>query len=235
MKIKTFVINLKRRKDRRERMRRIIPSILDVEFTSDLRMDVDGNNLTEDQLSKLGLFQWKINSDNSWWNRPLKKGEIGCSLSHLNCWRHIVKTNSDTSLILEDDIILSDGFTTKLESVLDTLNNHDPNWELLYLGREPLQSDEYACDGIVKPGYSFGTFAYMITRDGAQKLIDTDFEHSLIPSDEFLPAMYIPHPRSDVNKKFQPSLNAYAIEPSLIFPLPEEEANGDTENSDFIT
>lgn len=146
-----------------------MPSILDVEFTSDLGLDVDGKNLTEDKLSGLGLFPWKINSDNSWWNRPLKKGEIGCSLSHLNCWRHIVKTNVDTSLILEDDVIFSDGFTTELESTLDTLNNHDPNWDLLYVGREPLRSDEYVCDGIVKPGYSFGTFAYMITRDGAQK------------------------------------------------------------------
>lgn len=233
MKIKIFVINLKRRKDRRERMCRIIPSILDVEFTSDLGLDVDGRNLTEDQLNEFGLFPWKINSDNSWWNRPLKKGEIGCSLSHLNCWHHIVKTNT-TSLILEDDVIFSDGFATKLESTLNMLSNHDPNWDLLYLGREPLQRDEYAYDGIVKPGYSFGTFAYVITPDGAQKLIDTDFEHSLIPSDEFLPAMYIQHPRSDVNKRFRPNLNAYAIEPSLIFPLPEEESNGDTENSDFI-
>lgn len=233
MKIKTFVINLKRRKDRLERMHCIIPTILDVEFTSDLGIDMDGRNLTQDQL--VGLFPWKINSDNSWWNRPLKKGEIGCSLSHLNCWRHIVKTNTDTSLILEDDVIFSDGFAIKLESALNKLNNYDPNWDLLYIGREPLQRDEYVLDEIVKPGYSFGTFAYMITYNGAKKLMNTDFEHNLIPSDEFLPAMYIQHPRSDVNKIFRPNLNAYAIEPSLIFPLPEEEVNGDTENSDFVS
>ena len=235
MRIKTFVINLKRRKDRQERMRSIIPPILDVEFTSDLDIDVDGRNLTEDQLNGFGLFPWKINSDNSWWNRPLKKGEIGCSLSHWNCWSYIVKTNVGTSLILEDDVTFLDGFTTKLESTLNKLNNHHPNWDLLYLGREPLQRDEYVCDGIVKPGYSFGTFAYMITYNGAQKLLNTNFEHSLIPSDEFLPAMYIQHPRSDVNKRFQPNLNAYAIEPSLIIPLSEEEAKSDTENSDFVT
>lgn len=215
-------------------MRSIIPPILDAEFTSDLGMDVDGKNLTEDMLNKFTLFPWKINSDNSWWNRSLKKGEIGCSLSHLNCWRHIVKTNIGMSLILEDDVIFSDGFTTKLESTLNKLNVHLPNWDLLYLGREPLQKDEYVYDGIVKPGYSFGTFAYMITHNGARKLLDANFEHSLIPSDEFLPAMYIQHPRLDVNERFKPNLNAYAIEPSLIFPLPEEEINSDTENSAFI-
>jgi glycosyl transferase family 25 len=235
MNIKTFVINLKRRTDRKERIRAAIPHILDVEFTSDLGMDVDGRNLSKDVLDNFSLFPWQINSDNFWWNRPLKKGEIGCSLTHLHCWNHIVETDIGISLILEDDIIFSEKFCTKLELILDKLRNRQLEWELLYLGREPLQNDELLFEDIVKPGYSFGTFAYMITYNGARKLLDAHFERSLIPADEFLSAMCVHHPRPDVSKRFKPNLNAYAVKPPLVSILPGDETDSDTENSDFIT
>ena len=234
MKIKTLVINLKRREDRQQRMKSILPDILDAEFTSDLGITVDGKHLSKSMGDKFGLFPWKIKSDNPWWNRSLKTGEIGCALSHWNCWRRIVETNVKMSLILEDDVVFSNGFETKLESALDNLKNCGIGWELLYLGREPLAKDEHVCEGIVKPGYSFGTFAYMLTYVGAKKLLDVDFEHDLIPSDEFLPAMYVNHPRPDVNKRFKPSLNAYAIEPSIVSALSYEQTTSDTEDSDLI-
>src|SRR5579872_3216688 len=104
MKVKTFVVNLSRRKDRRGRISTIIPSFLDVNFTSDLGLEVDGKNLPMNLFKHVGLFPWKINSDNFWWKRPLKKGEIGCALTHLHCWKYIVDKKIELSLILEDDI-----------------------------------------------------------------------------------------------------------------------------------
>ena len=40
--------------------------------------------------------------------RPMMAGEIGCFLSHKECWKRLVDSEEKWALILEDDIILSD-------------------------------------------------------------------------------------------------------------------------------
>ena len=92
--IAVYVVNLSRRPDRRERMLEVIPSALHPTFTSDWSGPFDGHTITVDDLKRDGveLFPWEIESDNPWWSRPLKLGEIGCTLSHIECWRHAVNS-----------------------------------------------------------------------------------------------------------------------------------------------
>ena len=42
------------------------------------------------------------------WHRPLTPGEIGCYLSHIDCWERIVDSQLDFALILEDDAVPGD-------------------------------------------------------------------------------------------------------------------------------
>jgi len=233
-RIKCYIINLKRRADRRCRMEKDLPPFLHSEFTTFWEDSLDSVDINEVTLRNFGLFPWKIDSDNKWWNRPLKKGEVGCSISHWLCWGRAINTNYDYFLILEDDVFFSAIFEEALNWSIQQLNINDPSWDLLYLGRVPLEKDKNFIDGIVRPGYSHCTFAYVLTLPGIQKLISAEFEKSLIPVDEFLPAMYIDHPREDVRKRYPRKLSAYALSKDIVFQLPKSLAGSDTEDSDFI-
>ena len=230
MKIYTIVLNLKRMSDRRARMLQVIPDGLEVEFTSDWHVDLDWRT-GERYLDEFGIFPWEIRSPNSWWNRPLKKGEVACAVAHLLSWRHAVEKGSEVFLVLEDDVSFDDRFTEKLSKGLRLLKTLQPKWDLLYLGREPLGADLEVVEGIVRPGYSFGAYAYMMTRDCANKLVATAYDRALIPVDEFLPAMYVDHPRNDVRQVYPKRLVAYAFEPSIVSPLDESVFGSDTEDS----
>jgi collagen beta-1,O-galactosyltransferase len=117
---------------------------------------------------------------------------------------------------------------------LADLSALDPNWDLVYLGRWKLEPDRPAAPGIVRPGYSYCSFGYLLSASGLSKVTSVDFEHALIPVDEFLPAMYMDHPREDVRARFPRLLNAYAFDPPLVGQLPKDQAGSDTEASEFV-
>jgi glycosyl transferase, family 25 len=105
-----------------------------------------------------------------------------------------------------------------------------------YLGRWALDpgADIAAGNGLVRPAYSYCTFAYMLSTAGVAALLGSGFERDIIPVDEKLPALYMPHPRADVRARYPPRLRAYAFEPPLVMQLPKELAGSDTETSEFL-
>lgn len=93
--IKIFVVNLKRRLDRREQIEK---RLNDLSLTNYEIVDaVDGKELPED-LSELYNEQSAVGL-----HRKLQKSEIGCALSHINIARKVVEQNLDYAIILEDD------------------------------------------------------------------------------------------------------------------------------------
>jgi collagen beta-1,O-galactosyltransferase len=233
--LKTYVVNLKRRPDRRLRMERVLPATWDVQFTSDWDGPMDGQAIDPDDLPGFGLYPWQRPSDNPWWNRPLKLGEIGCAISHRLCWEQAAADGADPALILEDDVVLADHFVARLQSRLARLWVIDPHWDLLYLGRWPLDGQDTAVtDGIVHPGYSYCTYGYLLSASGLRQVLSCGFERALIPVDELIPALYMDHPREDIRSLYPNRLRAYALEPPLAKQLPKEEAGSDTEASAFV-
>src|SRR5258708_1586875 len=165
--LKTYVVNLKRRDDRRARMERILPATWDVQFTSDWEGPMDGQAIDPDDLPGFEVYPWEVPSDNPWWSRPLKLGEIGCAISHWMCWQKAAADAADPALILEDDVVLLDHCAERLTSRLARLSANDPHWDLLYLGRWPLDDEDRAVtEGIVHPGYSYCTFGYLLSASG---------------------------------------------------------------------
>ena len=231
-----FVVNLARRRDRRARMERILPPTWRVEYTTHWPGPLDGAAIQPDDLQGFGLFPWQIESPNEWWNRPLKLGEIGCAVSHWLCWRRAAELNAELTMVLEDDVSLSAGFERELDLRLAGLQALDPAWDLAYLGRWALEpdADVPAADGLVRPCYSYSTSGYLLSATGVAKVLDVGFERDLIPVDELLPALYLPHPRLDVRRRYPPRLSAYAFEPPLVTQLPKELAGSETEGSAFV-
>ena len=177
--LKTYVVNLKRRPDRRARMERVLPAAWDVQFTSDWDGPMDGQAIDPDHLPGFGTYQWEIPSDNPWWSRPLKLGEIGCAISHWTCWQQAAADGAGPALILVDDAVLVGHCAERLQSRLARLSAADPHWDLLYLGRWALDdADRAVTEGIVRPGYSYCTFGYLLSASGLGKMLNCGFERA---------------------------------------------------------
>ncbi|MEI8278499.1 MAG: glycosyltransferase family 25 protein [Bacteroidota bacterium] len=100
--MKIFVINLKRSVERRVKIEKQLKSLgMDYEIFE----GVDGYKLTEDDLNKYMDHEHK-------YFRELKKGEIGCFLSHYSVLKKIVDLELPSAIVMEDDIILSKNFPT---------------------------------------------------------------------------------------------------------------------------
>jgi glycosyl transferase, family 25 len=231
-----FVVNLARRSDRRARMQRLLPKTWNVDYTTDWPGPLDGAHLEPGDLDGVGLFPWEIASANEWWNRPLKLGEIGCAMSHLACWKRAAELGSELTVVLEDDIEFSADPDISLTAAVGHLEVWAPGWDLAYLGRWALhpESGTPVAPLLVRPGYSYCTFAYMLSARGLERMLSVDFEHALIPVDELLPALYMHHPRADVRRRYPPRVSAYAFEPPLVTQLPKDLAGSDTEETPFF-
>lgn len=74
----------------------------------------------------LNIAKNKLNNFGNHEPRELTFGELALSINHLKVWNKIVKSNSEFSLVLEDDVILENDFIDKLEKINSILNkNHD--------------------------------------------------------------------------------------------------------------
>jgi glycosyl transferase family 25 len=241
--LRSYVVNLPRRADRRAHLTAQLPEGLPTVFTSDWEGPFDGQTLSLDQLRQAGyqLFSWEIESDNPWWSRPLKYGEIGCTLAHLACWHHATDHDAGYALVLEDDAVIHPTLLDRLLAALSRLGSPPP-FELLFLGRFPLAPDQPArlpdgqlAHGLVTPGYSHCTFGYLLTRSGLTAVLSTNLESAIVPVDEFLPALYHSHPRLDLRRRFPPRMRALAFNPPLVTQLDKSDAGSDTEDSAFVT
>ena len=186
---------------------------------------VDGRNPKVD--FDWELFQgWKMRSDNKYWNREITAGEIGCALSHLSIWKEAFVKGYQNILILEEDFKVLRPWN---ESEVQT----QQEWGLFYLGRNRVGEDlEDVSEHIVKPGYSYCTHAYMLSRMGIQRLLEQNFEKTIMPVDEFLPATYVEHPRADLSYVWRDTI-ALALKNDMIGQTSTSETSL-TENLDGL-
>ena len=120
-----------------------------------------------------------------------KRGVIGCALSHYQLWQHLVKDQvHDFYVIMEDDITLCEGFKQKINNVISTIKNTGFP-DLLFLGyhmfsnkREKVKDiydvlSESTVHPLCQELYIGGTFAYIIHKTGAEKLLDYSAIHGI--------------------------------------------------------
>lgn len=245
---------MKRRPDRLESVKSRIPEtwLAKTEFTTNWPGPVDGESIKSEQDlidAGISLFPtWEMkNSNNSFWSRQMKLGEISCSFSHLSVWR-AAKRDFDSNpnlshvIVLEDDVKFDEHVVEKVQSVVLDLNRFG-NWDFCYLGRVlqngkkdkqitlPESGSLVLSKFLTIPGFSYCTYAYMLSKTGVEKLLNARIQDHLIPVDEFIPACYTVHPREDVAKVFKPCLKAFAFSESVVFQMFKCEMGSDTEAS----
>ena len=152
--------------------------------------------------------KWNMGSatTNNWWNRDILPGEIGCTTSHIQVWERIVEEGLEKTLILEDDF--------DPNANIGILEEPSSYYDIAYLGRTKIDKNatETSMGGSwVTPSVSYCTHAYVITLEGAKKLLNNyKLKQNLIPADEFLAATYTKHMRPDIKALFPPTLTAVA-------------------------
>ena len=146
--------------------------------------------------------------------KSLTLGEIGCAISHIRAYEHIVENKIESAIILEDDAIVSHFFK---EIVQDALNKVKKNHDLIFLDHGKAKS--YPFKKKLYEGYRLAhyrapsknskrciiyTTAYLITQLGASKLLNYAYPVRM-PSD-YLTGL--------IQKT---KINAYGIEPPCVF------------------
>ncbi|WP_035665523.1 glycosyltransferase family 25 protein [Bradyrhizobium sp. Ec3.3] len=231
--IPVYVVSLARRDDRRASIAAQLPKNSDLLFSWEIGGDFDHRDFPQALPKGIKFFPWKIESENPWWNRPLKYGEVACTLNHLACWKHASERQLSNVIILEDDAILTRSLVDIVVQ-LDVLSELDARWDLLYLGREKLAVDEDFSRQFVKPGFSYCTFGYCLSKWGLEKLLDYQPHQMIMPIDEFLPATFLEHPRNDVRSAICPTLRAYALREDCVREADKNQFGSDTEESSAI-
>ncbi|XP_067846831.1 procollagen galactosyltransferase 2-like [Heptranchias perlo] len=215
-----FMINLKRRTDRRERMLRTL-------YEQDIEVKVvdavDGKALNTSHLKALNIEMLPGYHD-PYSGRILTRGEIGCFLSHYYIWKEVVDQGLEKVLVLEDDNRFEPHFRKKITKLMEDIEENQLDWDLIYIGRKRMQvqQPEKSVPGImnlVEADYSYWTLAYIISQQGAKKLLAAEPFGKMLPVDEFLPIMYNKHPVEDYMMFYDlRNLKAFSVEPLLIYP-----------------
>ena len=162
--IKTFLINLDRRKDRLEKLEKN-PDFIYLE--AERFPAIDGNLLQPNPKLQ------KIFEGNDY---NMRAGIVGCALSHLKLYINLVNSNLNCLLILEDDIVFCHNFKEKYLKCLSMLPKE---YDIIYLGHhakiekkdEGLSFIKTNSNESLKISYG-GNFSYLISKKGAIKLLN---------------------------------------------------------------
>jgi procollagen-lysine,2-oxoglutarate 5-dioxygenase len=216
-----FIVHLEHEVDKRKQLEEQLQR---EQLTYEFVRAVDGQNGDLELHSFSVLPQWT----EPFTRKPMTKGEIGCALSHHSLWKRIVDEQLAYTLILEDDAVLCPSFAESLKAQLASA----PEYDILYVGRRPLREEDDTPFHPVK--YSYGTHAYMLSYQGAKKLMDGGFLNHLIPVDEYLPLMYDPdYPHVEYIPFFNKmQVNAYSVSPLLVHTLEGDSYKSTTYHSD---
>lgn len=186
---KKYAISLKHAEDRRQTLPTNIP------FNVEIFDAVHGYDLEESEIQQFS---------------DLSRGQIGCFLSHLQLWEKIVRDDTGTVCIFEDDAVISGDQAAKIlrlpvDADLVFLGHTAESIGEKIVGEEPLHLSVYPR----------GMFAYMITKDAAKRLSEymRSNKHNM-PIDEIFAQLI--HTGFVRAYSYQPMLAGYSGQPSYV-------------------
>jgi glycosyl transferase, family 25 len=229
-----YVVAMQRRQDRLRRFMANVHREISIIPSWSIGGTFDHEKISAADLRSLKLFDWQIASSNPWWSRPLRVGEIACTMNHHRCWEHAFHSKHSNSVIFEDDALFGPELFRLIPPLLERLTQLDFQWDLLYLGRESIFSDQCALGEFVVPGFSYCSYGYVVSDRGLEKLLRYNLPGHIVPVDEFLPATFMLHPREDVRRTFAPSTKAYALRTNVVAEGSKSVYGSETESSNEV-
>lgn len=169
-----YVINLLKDIDRKKHMIDVLSSYKmgNIYFVE----AVYGNELTKEQLQN--SFDEKLAYKR--YGRNLNLGEIGCTLSHLKCYKKIVASASDYALILEDDITLINDLNV-IKKVEHFVNVTEPIVFFLsgdyWFYRKKKIDNNFSISSVFD---AVGAYAYIINKSAANLILKKNRKVSFV-------------------------------------------------------
>ena len=161
LRMPVFIINLRRSPERREAMRAQCAAFgIEPSFVEAHDGAASGARSKDDRLSP---------------------SEMGCLLSHRGLWDTIVRNQTPVACILEDDCRLD----ANIIGLLESIDRERARWDVVLLGHHSSRHDadsgaetcyrSLSLDGRYRLAqvaeFAMGAYAYVVTLDGARKLI----------------------------------------------------------------
>lgn len=181
--LKIFIINLT---DRPKKKQYMVDQMNKYNLNYNVFNAINGSQLNISSLSDSNLIDHTKSM--KYMNRPMRRGEIGCALSHIFIWNSLLQDDTSVKyyLIFEDDAILVENFKNKLEKVLKDIENKE--WDILYLNDNCYNHFGYECDGddfsattILPSRIGYGLYGYIINKKFVEKCIN-NLQKDDIPS-----------------------------------------------------
>uniref|UniRef100_A0A336M109 CSON006145 protein n=1 Tax=Culicoides sonorensis TaxID=179676 RepID=A0A336M109_CULSO len=207
---KIFVINLEHDRERLLKLTKQADIIgLEIE-----RFDaIDGKSLTKDDFfnQRITLMPNVV---------PMQSSEIGRFISHYRIWEYTVFNRLNETLVLEDGIIFHHYFQQMTLAALSEARIVVQDFDLLYLGRNAFGDDGDNLEGsklLRHPGTSMSLVGYVITWEGARKLINSMCLEKLVPLEDFIQIMCDMEVKGDMRKHFaERNLKVYGMDPPIL-------------------
>lgn len=166
------VINLVRRKDRKDKISSMLSECILNDYTIIKGVDL------KDEITFSSTFLSNLFYGNDFNDR---RGVIGCALSHFFLWNQLINdTQVNFYLILEDDVTINKDAKNIFNAAINNISNTEPDF--LFLGwLSSLTQLKTDCNNInavsqIVPlelnKYLGGFHSYIITKSGAEKMLD---------------------------------------------------------------
>lgn len=168
-KIKTYVINLPEDTERKVSISKELSKFecLDPEWVD----AVNGKKQGKEELGRLFDYQ----KSKRYHSVGLAPGEIGCTLSHYECYKRLLASDQDVALIVEDDIGFDDHipFEDLLKESVRYMEREEPLVLLLlsfydYIGNGTKLKDHYMVHTVYKAA---SATIYLINRQSARIIV----------------------------------------------------------------
>lgn len=216
--IETYVVNLDRRTDRIQDFEKISP-VKCFKFSA-----IDGKDL------KPTIQLQQIFEGNDY---NMRRGMVGCAMSHIKLLIQLVKSEQNMYCILEDDVTFTSRFVQKVQQVLKDAAKY--NWDLIYLGHHlyPHYMEDGCYNKNTKPIINRwsknlsltrsmgGTFGYIVTKVGAEKMLN------------FINTNSMTNGIDTVYQKASNNVNTFYCYPHLVFSNCVLNHNDKTADSDI--
>ena len=217
--LKVVVLHLSKFPERLAKLKEVLDEFKKINIEFEIFNGVIGTNIeimnTENRYIKL----LKYNNDYCHYdtrariNRKfMKPGELGCAWSHLNIYKKLVQDNEyDNYLVIEDDVVLLKSIEYIKEILENIPSDYDfcnTNISLWYPFKKVKQVNKYFYK--VEKNYFSGMTSYLISKSGAQKLLNFTRNNINIPSDDLVCTLY----------RISNNFNFYIPEEPIIYERP---------------
>jgi len=198
--IKVVILTLEKYSHRMNKVYDLINKLYQIGLQCSLFYGVNGEDIKVVKMEYPQLYRLEYNNESKYYDSSIrvnkqfmKRGELGCAWSHINIYKSLLKEKHvDKYLIFEDDA----EFVESLEYAYNCLINIPSDFDICHISK----SDWYKFIfnnkinefwNTIHKQYFNRTTCYIVSKNGAEKILHYTKDSINIPSDDLLSTMHI--------------------------------------------